>query len=270
MDKTTALPQETAVSLDRLKVLAVDDNAINRDFLRAALAERVSEFQVAESGHDALNQLAARSFDLVLMDLHMPDMDGLAAWQEACSRNSGNAPAKVIAVTADSRLEQRQQLEAEGFDGLLVKPMGLQELLKAMIRVCSGHKAFDPVSGAQAAESRLLDDERAFRANGAVHQVRQMRRAFARQLENERKLLDDMLASGDDEAATEILHQWKGACGYTGTSALAHSCEHLEQSLRRELDSSPGTLYLQLLRTLEATLAALRQSAESSPPPAHS
>lgn len=248
-------------ALDPLRVLVVDDNAINRDFLRGALAERVAELRFAASGHEALDQLADHRFDLVLMDLHMPDLDGISTWKLACDRYGGRVPARVIAVTADSRPEERRRLKEAGFDGLLAKPVGVQTLLRGMTRVCGGLDGFEAPTSTPVQRARLLDDERAQRANGSHESTMFMRDAFATQLDEERFELDRMLSNGQDLEAAELLHQWKGACGYVGATRLEHACDELEQSLRHGLDSSPGGRYTHLFRTLEATLAVLRPDA---------
>ncbi|MDT8437761.1 MAG: response regulator [Wenzhouxiangellaceae bacterium] len=245
------------IKLETLHVLAVDDHVINRDFLKAALAGRLGDLQFAGNGHEALEKLAGHDFDLVLMDLHMPDMDGLTTWQRFVERAGSRPIPRVIALTADTRLEERTRLRSAGFHGFLGKPVGIEELLDTMRRVAAGDDSFRTGEDEKQSRGRLLDDERALRANGQPALARSMREALAAQVARERGRLDALLVDGEDDAAAEVLHQWKGGCGYAGANRLEQACAMLEHTLRRELDSSPGTGYVQLLRTLEATLAAI-------------
>ena len=80
-----------------------------------------------------------------------------------------------------------------------------------------------------------------------------MRRALAAEIGDRFEPLDRAISSKRFEDAAEQLHQWAGASGYSGATRLEHACASLEASLRSGLDSSPGSLYLNLLRTLEST-----------------
>src|SRR6056297_1244613 len=106
-----------------LAVLAVDDHQINRDFIQAALAPAVASLELAGTGYEAVERCRSRRFDIVLMDLHMPDMDGLTAWEQIRGQATGELSMRVIALTADSRPEERERLRCAGFHGFLSKPV---------------------------------------------------------------------------------------------------------------------------------------------------
>src|SRR6056297_4156775 len=82
--------------IEGLAVLAVDDHEINRDFIHAALAPAVASLELACSGFEAIECCRKRRFDVVLMDLHMPDMDGLSAWEHIREQATGRST-RVIA-----------------------------------------------------------------------------------------------------------------------------------------------------------------------------
>lgn len=256
------------VELDQLNVLAVDDNSINREFLRAALGSRVAVLRLCGSGHEAIRLCREERFDLVLMDLHMPDMDGLGAWQSIVAE-AGDGPApRVIALTADSRPEERDRLRAAGFNGFLGKPVGMELLLGTMLRVANGQSGFVHLQQSPSGSTAFLDDARALDANGSISRVRAMRKALAEEVSRGMPELDQNLAAAQYDDAAELLHQWVGACGYAGTARLERACRALEQCLNERLDSSPGTLYLELRRTAAATVQAIALDLRPSTLPA--
>jgi CheY-like chemotaxis protein len=109
------------------QALVVDDNQLNSRLVGAILRRLGWSVQSVDSGAAALEQLAGRSFDLVLLDLRMPAMSGEAA----CRRIRDDlalATLPVVAFTAHSTPEEKQRILASGFDGLLVKPISFQDV----------------------------------------------------------------------------------------------------------------------------------------------
>lgn len=125
------------------RVLLVEDNAVNQIVVQAMLTELGASSVVASNGCKALQCLAVEAFDLVLMDMRMPEMDGLTAtrqWRnvEAATR-SRRIP--VVAMTANSRAEEFAACRTAGMDGFLAKPFGLSELsaVLATWSLAAGH-----------------------------------------------------------------------------------------------------------------------------------
>ena len=116
------------------RVLLVEDNAVNQIVVQAMLTELGASSVVASNGHKALQCLAAEAFDLVLMDMQMPEMDGLTAthqWRMVeAARCSSRIP--VVAMTANSPAEALAACRSAGMDGFLAKPFGMSELRAAL------------------------------------------------------------------------------------------------------------------------------------------
>lgn len=113
------------------KVLLVDDNRVNQQLGIAMLKRLQLDFEVAENGLIALQKLADSNFSLVLMDMEMPEMDGLAATREirrleAQATDHRHLP--IIAMTANALVEDREQCFAAGMDGYISKPISLKVL----------------------------------------------------------------------------------------------------------------------------------------------
>ena len=254
---------DSSAQLAELAILAVDDNAMNREFLHSALNPLTRRLVLARNGREAVEHCRRERFDLVLMDLHMPDMDGVTAWQNICKEAGGSPPTRIIALTADCREKEQVRLLNAGFDGFLTKPVTLARLTEAIDRIVSGRGGIDqPTEDYR--RNRLLDDRRALAAtNHDPELVTRLRRILAEDLKRQAPRLDAHLASGNLGEAAAILHQWAGACGYAGATGLEQSCRALQRSLERELDSSPGTQYVHLLNLLECTRQAIRMQEQA-------
>jgi CheY-like chemotaxis protein len=112
------------------QALVVDDNELNSRLVAVFLKRLGWQPQVVSSGNAALRWLAEQTFELVLLDLRMPEMDGT----EVCRRIRQQpelARLPVVAYTAHSTPEEKERILAAGFNGLLVKPLSFIDLRDA-------------------------------------------------------------------------------------------------------------------------------------------
>ena len=117
-----------------LRVLVAEDNPINQKVVSAMLARRDWDVTLAVNGREAVDQFQFDCFDLILMDIQMPEMDGLEATrrirQVELSRGGGHVP--IIALTASASSLQREECLVSGMDEVLTKPINLKKLLAAI------------------------------------------------------------------------------------------------------------------------------------------
>lgn len=106
-----------------LRVLVVDDNATNRAVAEALLEALGASPRTVDGGTAALAALHAQAFDLVLMDIHMPGMDGVEVTARIRAGEAGDREIPVVALTADAMAGERERLMGLGFDGFLTKPI---------------------------------------------------------------------------------------------------------------------------------------------------
>jgi CheY-like chemotaxis protein len=121
-----------------LRVLVAEDNEFNADLVRELLTRRGHEVHVATRGDDALVALAQGGFDLMLLDLHMPGLDGFHVIERIRAgerATGGHLP--VIALTARSRAEDRERCRAAGMDGFVSKPIRASTLWEAIEQATS-------------------------------------------------------------------------------------------------------------------------------------
>ena len=115
-----------------LRVLAADDNPINRAVLGALLSSIGARCIMAETGEEALETARAGEYDLLMLDIAMPGLDGVATLEaiRAVERERGAPHAPAIAVTADADPDRAAALRARGFDGCLPKPLSRESLVE--------------------------------------------------------------------------------------------------------------------------------------------
>jgi signal transduction histidine kinase/ActR/RegA family two-component response regulator len=118
----------------RLRVLAVDDNAANREVLRGLLESRFGRVEILGSGRDAIQALQQENFDVALIDLEMPDLDGLEVARTVRSWRGTEASrgCRLVAFSAHGRAEIWTRCEAAGFDDFVEKPIDRRELHRAL------------------------------------------------------------------------------------------------------------------------------------------
>lgn len=117
-----------------MRVLFVDDNEMNRKVVRSMLESAEVVMTEAEDAETGLSILDTSTFDVILMDLRMPGMDGLTAIRRVRARNDDKARLPIIVVTADNGPDIRAQALAAGADDLLHKPVQMQMLFDAIGR----------------------------------------------------------------------------------------------------------------------------------------
>jgi signal transduction histidine kinase/BarA-like signal transduction histidine kinase len=135
-DRTAAAP-----GLAGLRVLVVDDNTVNQVVARAVLEAAGIEVAAVGDGRAALARLGAEPFDMVLMDVHMPVMDGVEAVRRIRAGEGGRIDMPVIALTADAMVGDAERLMAQGFDDAHPKPIAPAGLLATVARLSSAGAA---------------------------------------------------------------------------------------------------------------------------------
>jgi CheY-like chemotaxis protein len=118
----------------RLRILAAEDNAINQLVLRTLLSQADADVTIASDGEAAVAAFEGGEWDVVLMDVQMPVMDGVAATRliRATEASRGARRTPIIALTANAMSHQVDGYRAAGFDGFVAKPISVAELFRAL------------------------------------------------------------------------------------------------------------------------------------------
>jgi CheY-like chemotaxis protein len=232
------IPNAPVVSL---RILLAEDNQVNQTVAVRILEKMGHSVVVANNGNEALSLLAQKSFDLVLMDIQMPEMDGFTATKrirEAEVQSRSHMP--IIAMTAHAMKGDRERCLEAGMDGYVSKPVARPELEEAISGIVkSGVRENRVTNEAQkqdaaqngklhwnAAEllQRLGDDEKLF---SEVVEI------FLHETPKKLDALRQAIAQGDPPTTEKIAHSLKGELGYFGVAEISQKARELEEMGRK-------------------------------------
>lgn len=132
-DSDKEQPETEEVHLSHLEILVAEDNKVNQRIIQAILERKGHRVTLVENGEDALKNILANNFDLVLMDVQMPVLDGVGATEKIRERekvNGGHIP--IVALTAHAFSGDREKYLKHGMDGYVSKPIRQKELFSAI------------------------------------------------------------------------------------------------------------------------------------------
>jgi CheY-like chemotaxis protein len=140
------IPRDTLrAGKSKLTVLLAEDNAVNQRLVVRLLEKQGHSALVVGTGRAALEALEEREFDLVLMDVQMPDMDGFEATAAIRDREKGNGKhVPIVAMTAHAMTGDQERCLAAGMDGYVAKPISAQALATEINRVRTAYSASQP------------------------------------------------------------------------------------------------------------------------------
>jgi len=130
----TDIKQAEKKPFEGLSVLCVEDNPVNQKVVKRLIGKRVAGLHFANNGREALDILGMVHVDVVLMDIHMPVMDGIEATIEIRGSNEPWANVVIIALTADPDYQQKRICKNIGMDDTIAKPVKREDILKAFDR----------------------------------------------------------------------------------------------------------------------------------------
>ena len=135
------------------QILVAEDNLVNQKVITRLLGKRGHHVTVVGNGLDAVDAIRKRSFDLVFMDVQMPELDGLEATRRIRSMQSAarQSPVRIVALTAHAMKSDRDQCLEAGMDDYLSKPIVPEELDAALARVAQASSSDNPAFDSAAA-----------------------------------------------------------------------------------------------------------------------
>jgi PAS domain S-box-containing protein len=260
------------------RLLLAEDDPINQEVAVQLLHDAGLAVDVAENGEKALELARAGRYDLVLMDVQMPVMDGLAA-TGAIHALPGLEKLPVLAMTANVFADDRQSCLAAGMCDHVAKPVDPEQLYAALLRWLPEQARRAPVQAPAAtpvaADVALLARLRAIEgldADAGLKVLRNRLPTYMRLLEQfARDHAGDVararacLASGDPDEARRLVHSIKGAAATLGAESVRAAALEMEMAIRA---GQPETTLAPLAAALEAAQAQLSQALAGLPRPA--
>ncbi len=242
------------------RILVVDDGAENRELVRLVLEEAGLKVGEAENGQVALDRIAAEHYDLILMDMQMPVLDGFSATRQL--RESG-CKLPIVALTANAMKGFEQELLDVGCTAYLTKPIDIDRLLECIAHILGAERILiEPlknsrqtpiiaVMGPSVSEvsspvvSRLADHPR----------LRGVVRRFALQLAERMQAFERAHVAGNDVELAQLAHWLKGAAGTVGFDVFTEPALALEQAAKAG-DGARTKAAMEVLRDLAGRVVA--------------
>ena len=266
------LQPEPGTPASNLHVLLAEDNRVNQIVATRMLEKMGHSVVVADNGLFVLALLATGQFDLVLMDVQMPEMDGLTATRRIReSEQLTRRHMPIIAMTAHAMRGDRERCLEAGMDGYVTKPVVRQRLeeaiaetlpLGAEVRKSEGEKATalgaiepDPVEwDVEQTKDRLGGDEKLFQEVIAI---------FLSEVPQHLADLHQAIVRGDVKAVEDIAHTLKGEVGYLGIALITQQLRELEELGKRSDLARAEDIHSKLDAELSVVLSTMHRIAGS-------
>jgi PAS domain S-box-containing protein len=213
-------------------LLVVEDNPINQEVARYQLEKMGYRADIAKDGLDALTMLERSDYALVLMDCHMPRMDGFQTTARIRSRSDDKALIPIIAVTASGGSGERDKCLQAGMDDFILKPFRNEELSEKITKWLPSASQSEPAAKSSGARSETTDDVRnghkQLEEDYCKEMVMKIVEMFIPDAEARVAQIDRAIKHEDFRALEEAAHGLKGGAANIGATEMAQLCERLE------------------------------------------
>jgi CheY-like chemotaxis protein len=228
------------------KVLLVEDNAVNQKVALRFLERMGCAVTVAANGEEGVRAWQHGEFNLVLMDVQMPVMDGYTASRQIRSLETRRARIPIVALTANAMAGQLEKCLAAGMDALLTKPLDVERLEEALERFGMARAPASPIDFQQLRE--LTEGDDAF--------AQDLVQSYLRSSAELSTQIDACVALNDRRQLVRAVHQLAGASAYIHAAPLCALCSTLEMAAA---GATAGSLAA-LVDRVHAELARVRDT----------
>ena len=259
--KTTTFDATMAERLP-LRILLADDNATNQKLGRMILKRLGYKSDVAGNGKEVLEAVERQPYDVVLMDIEMPEMDGLEATHRIIADHPEESRPKIIAVTANAMDGDKERFFDAGMSGYVSKPIRVEVLVETLEQCCGNKtketrkvngsdeiKDFDP-----GALDVLLDT-----IGGDKDALGELVESFLEEGPVLVSQIEASAADGDSEGLRRAAHTMKSSAADFGAGTLSATCRDIENHCRAEEMARAAPLAAQVAAQYRAAETALRQ-----------
>jgi len=264
-------PYEIAEPIRGARILVVEDNKMNQEVARDFLERAGLVVTIANNGREGVEWVQRMRFDLVLMDLQMPEMDGFEAARRIRALPAEDRP-PVVAMTAAALLEDRQATAEAGMSDHVSKPIVPADLLSTLLKwIAPGQRTEQPTAPAIETAASFpkvsgIDEAEAFwRLGGNLALYNSL---LGRLEVNYRDLADEVaadLAAGREDQALSKLHGFKGTAASISAKQSARLAARIESLLKKADHGDPKALLETLGSTNERLFAAIRAYLATTP-----
>ncbi|MNM51738.1 Signal transduction histidine-protein kinase BarA [compost metagenome] len=249
------------------KVLCVDDNPANLLLVQTLLEDLGADVLAVDSGYAAVQAVQDEHFDLVLMDVQMPGMDGRECTEQIRQWESSQngPPLPIVALTAHAMANEKRALLHSGMDDYLTKPISERQLAQVVLKwtglsLGAPHQERALERIADSSELKVLDPEEGLRlAAGKPDLAADMLAMLLASLEADREAIRAAREAADRNGMIERVHRLNGASRYCGVPQLRAACQRSETLLKQN-----DPLALRALDELDRAIIRLTAQARLS------
>jgi CheY-like chemotaxis protein len=283
LDATFKDTRATLSHIRGARILLAEDNELNQQVAREFLAKGGLSVVIANNGQEALDAVQRQPFDVVLMDLHMPVMDGFEATRRIHAL-AGLENLPIIAMTAAAMSQDRAASTAAGMVAHVAKPIDPQELADTLVRWVKPRDADHSEDASAAVTDEGTDDadvvaleqalpgflvrEALARMGGDVTLYRRLLTSCARSRAGTAEQILDLLRLGDDKQLYQVAHGLKGETGNLGIKTLRDAADALASAIRSGPTPTMGKLAQALAEQCHQAVDVIAQLSASTQVPA--
>jgi CheY-like chemotaxis protein len=205
------------------RILLAEDNKFNRNYVSALLRENNFDVTEASNGSEALELVTVKAFDLILMDIHLPESDGITIAERIKTETGPNRATPVLALTADLYVQETADYRNAGFAGIIAKPIDEVRFWQVV-----GKHLRQPDGVSSTAESDRLEKIK----QSLLPQLLQELPEYSRHIQQ-------AFDAREHDRLVDQLHQLKGVSGYvklSTLSAIVSETEHFARNTRDQVD----------------------------------
>ena len=276
--QVAVVPAEVVAQVNRGSILLAEDNPVNQEVARRMLGIEGYRVTVVNNGKEALEAFSQSAFDLILMDCHMPEMDGFEATRKIReAEKQSNTRIPVVALTANAMQQDRDECLNAGMDDHLSKPYTRLQIRATLERWLSQKAAAAAAAAApkpetndavvatpidQILDKAALDGIRALQMEGAPDVLDSVISLY---LDDAPKLMERLkhaVAANDAPEVERAAHTLKSSSASLGALKVSELCKQLEASARQHVLEQSTTLLTELETTydgIQSALTAARQ-----------
>ena len=259
-----------------LRVLVAEDNSVNQQVAVGLLAKLGHRADVADDGREALILVEKCDYDLILMDMQMPNMDGLQATQAIRAMGGERSEIPIVAMTANAMQGDRETCMAGGMDDYVSKPIDRHRLAEVIDRwtdrvtarrIRTGHVAVEapmpdlpPLPEPEPVQQFPLMDDDA--QEGLIDALDRdvflgLLNSFTKSMPTRLREMESALSAANMEALKRTAHSLKGAASNLGLPCLADQFGRMETAAAKARHADTDQLFEAILETVEKTMSAI-------------
>jgi CheY-like chemotaxis protein len=248
-----------------LRILVAEDNMVNQQLALQLLEQMGYRADVAGNGLEVILALRRQPYDVVFMDVHMPEMDGLTATQRICQEWSPVTRPRIIAMTANAMQGDREKCISAGMDDYISKPIRVEELVKSLNQSQPYLHNPDPnLMITSALDTQVLQDFRNTMGSNASVYLAQLIDIYLEDSPNLLQAMGKAVSQTDVAAMTQAAHTLKSSSASLGAITLSKLCQELERMGNSKTTTGASEIMSQIKSEYERVKVALQMESQTA------